>query len=328
MRVVVTGAAGFIGRAIVRQLAARGDHVVALVRDPATATHIAAPTVELVASDLSDVAVPDRAHARRRRAHPRRRLVPGRHPRVGAAGDARCERRARPNACSMPRSPRACRGSSTSRRSTPSATRAGRSSTRRTGATRRTASSATTTRRSGCAQVAAERRIADGAPIIIVQPGVTYGPGDHSSVGQQLAPGVPRHGGVHRPRQPWHQPGPRRRPGGRDPRCARSRHVRAGPTRSAARTSASRRRWGSRRGPAGHGPPRLNDPELVPADRGVAGPEPRWRVRAVAQPARDPSSPPTGVTYWASSARAAAELGYRPRDLASGFADAFGGGTR
>ena len=32
-----------------------------------------------------------------------------------------------------------------------------------------------------------------------------------------------------------------------------------------------------------------------------------------------------GVTFWASSAKAAAELGYRPRDLASGVRAAFGG---
>ena len=40
MRVVVTGGAGFIGRAIVERLAARGDDVVALVRDPARAAHL------------------------------------------------------------------------------------------------------------------------------------------------------------------------------------------------------------------------------------------------------------------------------------------------
>ena len=33
------------------------------------------------------------------------------------------------------------------------------------------------------------------------------------------------------------------------------------------------------------------------------------------------------MTYWAVAPRPRAELGYRPRDLASGFADAFGGGT-
>ena len=55
-RIAVTGGAGFIGGSIVRQLAARGDHVVALVRDPKRAAALAGPNVELVASDLSDAA--------------------------------------------------------------------------------------------------------------------------------------------------------------------------------------------------------------------------------------------------------------------------------
>ena len=52
MRVVVTGGAGFIGRAVVERLAARGDTVVALVRDPGKAAHLARDGVELVTSDL------------------------------------------------------------------------------------------------------------------------------------------------------------------------------------------------------------------------------------------------------------------------------------
>ena len=55
MRVVVTGGAGFIGRAIVGKLAERGDDVVALVRDPARAQFLAAKNVQLVASDLRSV---------------------------------------------------------------------------------------------------------------------------------------------------------------------------------------------------------------------------------------------------------------------------------
>ena len=54
MRIVVTGGGGFIGGSVVRRLAARGDQVVALVRDPAKAAGLAGPNVELVASDLSD----------------------------------------------------------------------------------------------------------------------------------------------------------------------------------------------------------------------------------------------------------------------------------
>ena len=55
MRVVVTGGAGFIGRAIVAALADRGDQVVALVRDPARAEHLKRDNVSLVVSDLSSV---------------------------------------------------------------------------------------------------------------------------------------------------------------------------------------------------------------------------------------------------------------------------------
>ena len=56
MRVVVTGGAGFIGRAVVERLVARGDEVVALVRDPAKAAHIEGDHVTLMPSDLSSTA--------------------------------------------------------------------------------------------------------------------------------------------------------------------------------------------------------------------------------------------------------------------------------
>jgi dihydroflavonol-4-reductase len=54
VRVAITGGAGFIGRAVVARLAGRGDEVVALVRDPARASHIAREQVGLVQSDLSN----------------------------------------------------------------------------------------------------------------------------------------------------------------------------------------------------------------------------------------------------------------------------------
>ena len=57
MRGVITGGAGFIGRAVVGKLAQRGDEVVALVRDPARARFLKDGHVTLVASDLSDEAV-------------------------------------------------------------------------------------------------------------------------------------------------------------------------------------------------------------------------------------------------------------------------------
>jgi nucleoside-diphosphate-sugar epimerase len=58
MRVVITGGAGFIGRAIVERLAKRGDEVVALVRDTGRARFLKdeAGRVSLLKSDLSSVA--------------------------------------------------------------------------------------------------------------------------------------------------------------------------------------------------------------------------------------------------------------------------------
>jgi dihydroflavonol-4-reductase len=56
MRVVVTGGAGLVGRAVVKRLRDRGDTVVAPVRDPAKAGHLATLGAELVRDDLSDVA--------------------------------------------------------------------------------------------------------------------------------------------------------------------------------------------------------------------------------------------------------------------------------
>lgn len=53
-RVVITGGAGFIGRAVIERLASRGVNTVALVRDPLRAKHIEFAIVELVASNLDN----------------------------------------------------------------------------------------------------------------------------------------------------------------------------------------------------------------------------------------------------------------------------------
>lgn len=54
MKVFVTGGTGFIGGAVVRQLRARGDDVVALVRTPAKATQLEELGCTLVSGDLND----------------------------------------------------------------------------------------------------------------------------------------------------------------------------------------------------------------------------------------------------------------------------------
>ena len=55
-RVLVTGAAGFIGRAVVRRLRSRGDEVVAIVRDPARAAALEPIGARLLVSDLGSKA--------------------------------------------------------------------------------------------------------------------------------------------------------------------------------------------------------------------------------------------------------------------------------
>lgn len=56
MKVFVTGGTGFIGGEVVRQLRARGDEVVCLVRNPEKATRLTALGCEVVDGDLGDAA--------------------------------------------------------------------------------------------------------------------------------------------------------------------------------------------------------------------------------------------------------------------------------
>ena len=60
MRFAITGATGFVGGALARHLRDKGHDVVALVRDPARAQGLSARGVELVSGDLGDSAALDR----------------------------------------------------------------------------------------------------------------------------------------------------------------------------------------------------------------------------------------------------------------------------
>ena len=145
--------------------------------------------------------------------------------------------------------------------STSTATRTAASSTRPTGGTSARASSAGTTRPSTGPTRSPEQRIAAGAPVIIVLPSQVYGPGDHTSFGEQLrlayegklpylALGGVRIALVHvgRPRR-----GDRRRAG--------SGQARRGVQPRGADDARSARRWRSPRGSAAGAPPRLTLPD-------------------------------------------------------------------
>lgn len=173
------------------------------------------------------------------------------------------------------------------------------------------------------AHLEVEARIATGAPIVIVQPGVVYGQGDHASVGQQLE-------AAFRGTAPYIALGDlgvspvhvtdlasgivaamdRGQPG--------LSYVLAGPNVRFKDAMAAAARAGGRR------PPWLNVPDVFLRVGATLAPDGgRWF--GLEPNLREIMSSTLGVTYWASSARAAAELGYAPRGLADGFADAFGG---
>lgn len=185
MRVFVTGGAGFIGSSVVRQLRARGDDVVAAVRDPGKAPALAQSGCTVVQSDLSSVAalqglmvgadgVIHGAGMYRIGIRPSER--PGMEDaNVGATGrvlDAAI-------AAGIPRIAYISTGNVY-------------------GDTHGQVVDETFTRDISAgflsfydetkyrAHQAAEARIAEGAPVAIAMPGQVYGPGDHSAIGEQL----------------------------------------------------------------------------------------------------------------------------------------------
>ncbi|HET9435517.1 MAG TPA: NAD-dependent epimerase/dehydratase family protein [Candidatus Limnocylindrales bacterium] len=319
-RIVVTGAAGFVGSAVARRLHARGDHVVALVRDPARAGRIrelAAEGLELVADDLSDVAglteVLRDADAVIHAAGGYR--VGIRKSERGAMWDANVGTTTRIlDAAEAARTPRVVYVSTCNV----------------FGNTRGQVVDETYRRdladgflswydetKYGAHEVA-EQRIAAGAPIVIVLPSQVYGPGDQSSFGEQLrraGEGTLRYravddlgvGLVHVDDLASGIVAALD-----DGRVGAS-YVLSGPTvrlRDAISLAAA---VGGRR------PPRLAVPtallRLIAPIGGLVG-QPNLREALAAS---------AGVTYWASAARAERELGWHARDLETGFRDLLGG---
>ncbi|HSL32793.1 MAG TPA: NAD-dependent epimerase/dehydratase family protein [Candidatus Limnocylindrales bacterium] len=316
MRVLITGAGGFIGGAVARALRARGDEVVALVRDPGRASSLTEAGVELAVDDLSDV---DGISGH----------LAGTDAAIHAAGTYRVgirrnERRAMWDA-----------NVGTTTRFLDATKAAGTklavyvSTCNVFGNTRGRVVDETYHRDLGegflswydetkyRAHEVAEQRSAAGAPIVTVLPSQTYGPGDHSAFGEQLRRA---HDGTLRYRS-LDDAGvglvhvddlaagvmaamDRGMPG-------RS-YVLSGPTTTLGEAVDVAATIG------GHESPRLRIPTALLRAMAPFGP-------LIGQPGLDEVvSAAAGVTYWASSARAEVELGFSARPVDIGLRDTFG----
>ncbi len=316
MRVLITGATGFVGGAVARALRKRDDTVVALVRDPKRAGDLAALGVELVADDLSDV---DELTDRMR----------GADGVIHAAGSYRIGTPKREHGAMWD----ANVGTTTCVLDAAEAAGVPRivyvSTVNVVGNTHGKVVDETYRRDLGAgflswydetkygAHEVAEQRIASGAPVVIVLPSQVYGPGDHTAFGEQmrlanagrlryraaddvgvglvhvddLAAGIVA---------------------ALDRGVVGQSYVLTGPVTTLRDAVEIAARIG------GHGVPRLRIPTgllraMAPLGRLIGQPNLREVVSASA-----------GVTYWASAAKASKELGFAPREIEQGLRDTFG----
>jgi dihydroflavonol-4-reductase len=309
MRVLVTGATGFVMGAVARTLRARGDGVVALVRSPSRAASLTALGCELVAGDVID---PSPAIGELARCDA---LIHGAAIyEIGVSAERR-HAMEETNVEGTRRVLDAARSAGT-RRIVYVSTIAAFGNTR--GAivaegyrptARPTSAYEDTKRRAHEIALEAAR---NGAPIVIVQPGQVYGPNDHSAVGanlRALAEGRLRYRAfenlglnlVHV--EDLAEGIVRALDRGRVGEC----YVLGGEiaTLGAAYRAVARA--------TGRRLPSLVLPSAVVRIAGRLLPSMREAVSSA-----------DGVTFWATDAKARAELGTTPRDLETGMHDTFG----
>jgi nucleoside-diphosphate-sugar epimerase len=321
VRVFVTGGAGFIGRSVCRQLRARDDEVVAVVRDPGRATVLEEMGCEVRAGDLTSpealsggmrgcdgvvhvagsykVGVPANERPQMYDAN-----VGTTHRVLGAAISTGVPRVVHVSTVNAFGNTRGKIVDETYRRDV----------------TKGFVSYYDETKY--LSHVAARELADSGAPILIAMPGTTYGPGDHSAFGAQL-------------RQAF------------DGRLRAASFTDAGvsPTHvddvaGAIIAMLSQGRVGEAYILAGrnmrleeaieiaakvggHAPPRITVPMGLLRAFARLGPV---GSKLVGQPNfAEVVSAADGVTYWASSAKASLKLGYTPRDLEAGIRDSFAG---
>jgi dihydroflavonol-4-reductase len=167
------------------------------------------------------------------------------------------------------------------------------------------------------AHVAAEERIARGAPIVIVQPGGVYGPGDHSDIGSQIDKA--RQGKL-----------PFLAFGSTGMVMVHVEDVAAGILLALDKGELGRtyilggevttlkRVVDSAAELGGKKPPRLTLPGWA-VKAGIPFAPVLSRVMDTEPNLRELIKAADGVTYWASDRRAREELGYAPRDLRTGM---------
>jgi nucleoside-diphosphate-sugar epimerase len=314
-RVALTGGAGFIGGAVARALAARGDDVIALVRDPARPGRLTEIGVTLVQDDLSDVGRLTQA-------------IDGADTVIHSAGSYRV---------GVPAGERDAMWDAnvgTTTRVLDAAAAAGVprivyvSTVNVFGNTRGKVVDESYRRDLAdgflswydetkySAHEMAEARIAAGAPIRVVMPSQVYGPRDHSTFGEQLAL-------AHAGKLPYRALDDVGAGlvhvddladgivAAMDRGVVGRAYVLSGPRTTLHDAIALAARLGGRKPPAFRLPTRLL--RLMAPVGGLIG-QPNLR-EVIASSA--------GVTYWATADRAKAELGWQAREIEAGFRDMF-----
>ncbi|MGH3506870.1 MAG: NAD-dependent epimerase/dehydratase family protein, partial [Nocardioidaceae bacterium] len=182
MRCALTGATGFVGGALARQLRSRGDEVVALVRDPGRATYLSELGVQLVTGDLADLDSLDRLCAQadalfhvagwykvgqRDPSVGTRVNVDGTRNVLTAARRAGVPRTVYTSTLAVNSDTRGAVHDETYRHHGPYVSQYDRTKAE--------------------AHAVAEQFAAAGLPLVIAQPGLVYGPGDTSQTGHLVA---------------------------------------------------------------------------------------------------------------------------------------------
>ncbi|MEA2676286.1 MAG: hypothetical protein QOJ81_427 [Chloroflexota bacterium] len=325
MRVVVTGGAGFIGRALVKKLASGGVDVVALVRDPAKASHLEGPHVTLAASDLKDTAATAAImrgadgviHAA---GSYRLGIAPAERPGMldanlgttervlDAAIEAKVRRIVYVSTVNVFGDTHGEVVDETYRRD-PNTTKGRFVSFYDESKFR--------------AHLAAEERIAQGAPIVIVQPAQVYGPHDHSWFGEQL--GLAFRGKLPYLAFPTTGVAPVHVDDVSEAIVAALVRGRVGQSYVLAGVpQRSRDAYEVAARVGGHRLPRITFPTfllrlIAPINDRKAG-----GFTGLPPNLREGISAGHKVTYWASSAKAMKELGFAARPLKKGVADVYG----